>query len=251
MNFALSVFANILADIVFAVGGGVLFFIAVRRRRGRLLAFFGVTQHRVLRIYLSSFRGVVATDRFGEERVKHSVALPDSEFRGLPLFDALFRADPYSAIFALLPFLKRSTNVTFDISLAPEVFAGPLDTAVVALGGPRHNAVTAQLLVAMQSPLSLHPTDDGWCVALNGETSKVYNAILVRGVVDGSVALVAAGIQGRDTEAAIRYLAARWHELARQFGSAGFGVALEFAQGKSQPRHIMQVPLRTGHVPAP
>jgi len=245
VSFLGNVLAGLVADLLAASGGFALLILAIGRQRGRLLRFFGLTEKRVLRVYLSSLRGVAATDLLGEERVKHSAALPDSEFRGLPLLNVLFAADFYSALFTILPLLRRSTAVDVAVELAPEALAGPLDGPTVALGSPRHNSATVHILKALQSPVTLQRVAGSWCVACDDQPiaggTGLYSAIIVKGVVNGAGAIVVAGVQGHDTLAALRYLTADWSRLERQYGKQPFALALGFAEGVIHPTRRIDV----------
>lgn len=226
----LTVIINVASNIVFWLGGGLVFGKIACMRRGRLHRLFGIKNSDGLLIYFSSVTNDVS---------KLSPTIP--HYKGTQIFD-----DEHQVAVDLINLFGRSSKV-------PDVFQGLVDSQfftsaprilmkaspaviterppakpTVCIGGPKYNTISGFYLSqnAGLFRYSLIPTSDGEWELRDSGTGRTFSpsrstvdyALLMRLNVDNHTVIIAAGLGVYGTIGAVEFLTANWDKLQRMKG---------------------------------
>ena len=248
-TFLTGVFANIIANILFWVVGG-LGLIILAGRRHALKNFFGLSKSDEYTIYLSSYTIEKHTvkDRNGVSRGHEGIAIPEYEFQTIPILSSVIS----NASKSIIPDLFRGLIDLFWIRSLPMIRFVPSpkllnDTptsSLLSVGGPKFNAVTDYYLRTRGGVFFTQYKDEQlkrYRIVINSGNRKgeiigadfqksEFDIGYIQRFVDSetnATVILLAGLGVNGTRAAANYLATNWLKLHRRYGIKDFGVAIK------------------------
>jgi hypothetical protein len=253
MGFILGVVSSIVANLVFWVGLGAVFWAAGSVVARRFSRFFGLTRIGQVGIYLSNLsdKPAGATISLHELRAAQSV-------------DRLFGSSPLrlpDLVRGLVDALWLRQKVRVTIEVSPVSGAAVRDRNLLIVGSAARNPVRAQYVRAGLPTAIL--AGEGRAVpgtALTDKTRvtvrrdgtdsdirfKEVNLAVVEKCHDpdrGTMIFFCLGVRGDGSWAATEYLVRNWKRLDAEFGSGDFVVCLGFPQTETYMEDYQQ-PLR-------
>lgn len=236
-EFLRSICAGVIANAVFlllTVCLGIVLYRLVRRRS--LLRFFGITDDRRLRIYISQRDvlpgGVSRRDNIPDFHGSAVGFLESIEARGIAeLF--LFLIPGLSG---LPTFLSRLFVADVSVEIEPAAFAPAeprLDCSYVSLGTPLFNTASGFTESRVRRDLGFRGTDNAE-LHMPGlqpmlKATNPWYAVLGRFTFNDVKIFYAAGFHDVGTGAAAFYLRRHWRRLHNRFGDSDFFVVLTIA----------------------
>lgn len=229
--FWLSVGAGVIANFLFValtVGLGLL---VITLRRRALRRFWGISESKRIRIYISHLRVKGALDATGTPRAYEGSVVTQLESGMGALLKSLFVVTvPGNA--AQPGWLKNLLFVKADVAVHPAPGdAQEIDSegTVVALGGPGFNSVSKAIETACNSPVTFVKGNTE--IQLPGKLpiANPAQAVVVRLWSGGRFWFYAAGLSEPGTAAAAYYLARSWKRLDWRYRRSPFYVALEIS----------------------
>lgn len=225
MSYLIDYLINLAASFTFVLVVIVFGWILIRRKRKRLLLFFGVKESGRLNLWFSLLRiipgGAIGAD--GAPRSFGGNALPSGELEFLPLYQRLFNY--------IVPALQEQPGFWRNILLSDlqiEAAPSPVNPAdvqrsssLVSFGSPGYNSVSFWVENSLQS--LGHFIQQNSAIELSGvpQFADPLDGFVQRvRIGDGpAVAFYVAGMSEQATKASAYYLAAHWQLLQGAFGN--------------------------------
>jgi hypothetical protein len=244
MNVLANLGTNILAEILFWLGFGILCYLAIRLAQGRFLDFFGVRGSRKLLVYLSNLWQ-------GREGEPNGSVVSGQEFRATRTVAGLFGDAPLrlpELVRGLVDVLFSGDKVDVSIDVSPLLHEELRFTNMIVVGATAKNCVrryyfASGLLSLCLAGESEQPQRDVFIKEVENrvrilkgpQTDQViggnYNLAIVERVRDevhGVVVILCAGFRGDSSWAATEYLAKNWRMLAKEYRNKSFALCLGF-----------------------
>jgi hypothetical protein len=247
MNFVLGIASNVLANLVFWLLLGMVFWAASRVVVRRFFRFFGLVRVDSIGVYLSNLWNP-QTSLTGRG-VGYSISL--HELRAAQSVEKLFGSAPLrlpDVVRGLVDalWLHRQVQCVTDVSPVKSADAD-LDRNLIIIGGSMRNSVRARYVQARLPSAILTGEDQvpvNWAAVDRAHTIRIMrgdgksevsladvNLAIVEKCHDperGTTIFFCLGIRGDGSWAATEYLIRNWKRLASEFGESDFVVCLGF-----------------------
>ncbi len=265
-------FVNILANIIFWLGLGLLFrYVVISRARTEFLRFFGLETNKRLVVYLSNlWLPSITLKPWG-------CILSGQEFRVTKTVSSLFGSAPLNfpeQVKGLVDtfWIGKSLDVSIEVSSVGEHF--DLACNMIVVGTSTKNSVRRYYLnrnmvyVTIAGEPTNSPTDKDilanpleprFVIMKGKQTGETvqrkgkYNLAVVeriRDEEDRTIVFMCTGLRGDSSWAATEYLARNWRKLYRKFGDKEFACCLWFSDADGPMEHYRE-PIHIRDLPAP
>jgi hypothetical protein len=247
MDFVLGLASNVVANIVFWILLGLVFWALSTAFARKFSRFFGLGRVRSVAVYVSNLWNP-RLSRTGRE-VGYTISL--HELRAAQSVDRLFGSAPLrlpELVRGLVDALWLRRQVTCAIEVCPlKAEDADLERNLIIVGGSARNTLRARYLRAQVPSAALAEEDETPNVQLgtnkaqyitishNGSRKEVTaigaNLAIVEKCRDpdrGTVIFFCLGSRADSTWAATEYLIRNWKRLAREFGDNAFVICLAF-----------------------
>jgi hypothetical protein len=239
--------SNLLADLLFWLGLGLIVWLTVRLTQRRFLDFFGVRESRRLTVHLSNLWDPRRGDPQGSVLAGH-------EFRVIRTVAGLFGDAPFrlpDLVRGLVDSFFLGQKVDFSVEVSPlsakEIGFSDLNSLMIVGATPK-NSVRRHYFESGLPYLTVvgeakDSPDDIYRQVLSprvrvmkgpqkdGEIIGPYNFAIVEKTHDGEHGMaifMCVGFRGDSSWGATEYLAKNWRELSREYGDKDFALCLGF-----------------------
>lgn len=238
------ILVNVIADIIFWLGLGIIVCLAVRIAQFRFMGFFGLKTHGKLIVYLSNLWQPTAGN-------PKSCVLSGHEFRVTRSINSLFGETPFrlpSLVRGLVDSFWIREKLSITVEASPPTTKQVKFTDMIVVGATPKNNVRRYYLGAGLPYLAIvgeqaEPLDDVFRKVLTSRVRVMkgeqkgkdipgeYNFAIVEKICDeehGTTVFMCAGFRGDSSWAATEYLVRNWRKLQKKFGNKAFAVCLGF-----------------------
>jgi hypothetical protein len=235
--------SNLLTILIIAGVGWLIYFFTKRRR---ILAFFGLKNHKRLVLYLSNVHvqsgGSVGVD--GKLRSYSGTAIPENEANLIPRFQRLFNfvIPGLSEQPGLLKWLLISDVDVEPIPSPSEADSVEKSATFIAVGSPAYNSASLRIEQVLNPFARFNAEYTGFCLDQANEITDLRCGFVQRvvGQFPEQTAFYVAGISALGTTGAAYFLATRWSYLAEKYkNSKPFCVVLRITENDPRGHEIV------------
>jgi hypothetical protein len=239
MDFLINLASNILANIIFWFGFGLIIWLIIQVSQTRFLKFFGLERNKKLVVYLSNLWKPT-------EGKTEGYVISGHEFRVTKSISSLFGSTPFrfpEIVRGLVDSFWVGRKLNTPVTVSPLTTDNLSFTNMIIVGSTYRNIVrkyyvnTGALYLVFTDELKETSADFEPAIQIikgqrkNELITGDYNLAIVEKMYDeehGTVIFMCAGYRGDSSWATAEYLVRHWQELRKKYGDKAFALCLGF-----------------------
>ncbi len=254
MDFLVNLIGNVLANVIFWVGLGLVIWIGIRVTRSRFLKFFGLESNQTLIVYLSNLWEPTTKKPEG-------YVISGHEFRMSESVNSLFGSTPFrfpELVRGLVDGFWIGEKLEISTTVSPLTLNDIIFTQnMIIIGATPRNIVRryylktgAPYLILGKERKEINDDDDDsgaeqlttpWVQVIKGHRKNDriegnYNLAIVEKLYDEehkTVVFMCLGERADSSWAATEYLVRHWNELSKKSDNKAFALCLGFPMSES------------------